>query len=92
MTQTLKKPNDGTGLIALDPWLEPHADNLRRRYAHYQRGLSKFDATGGLLGDISSGHHYFGFNRGELWGKPGVWYREWAAFGAAAASVDRRLQ
>ncbi|MBV8780874.1 MAG: alpha amylase C-terminal domain-containing protein, partial [Phycisphaerae bacterium] len=29
-------------------------------------------------GDISQGHKYYGFNRGELWGKPGVWYREWA--------------
>jgi 1,4-alpha-glucan branching enzyme len=31
-----------------------------------------------LLGEISQGHRYFGFNRGELFGKQGVWYREWA--------------
>src|SRR5580658_9712263 len=78
MTQTLQPQHDGTGLIAHDPWLEPHADNLRRRYSHYARAVSKFDASGGLLGDISNGHHYYGFNRGELWGKPGIWYREWA--------------
>ena len=39
---------------------------------------AKSTQTGGLLGQISQGHHYFGFNRGELYGKPGVWYREWA--------------
>ena len=31
-----------------------------------------------MLGQISQGHRYFGLNRGELYGKPGVWYREWA--------------
>jgi 1,4-alpha-glucan branching enzyme len=30
------------------------------------------------MGPISQGHHYFGFNRGEHDGKPGIWYREWA--------------
>src|SRR5690606_37534304 len=33
---------------------------------------------GGLMGQISQGHHYFGFNRGTFYDKPGVWYREWA--------------
>lgn len=32
----------------------------------------------GLLGQISQGHRYFGLNRGESNGKPGIWYREWA--------------
>jgi len=39
---------------------------------------SQFDASGGLLGPISQGHHIFGLNRGEHEGEPGVWYREWA--------------
>ena len=79
MTQmAATRRDDGTGLISLDPWLEPHAEQLRARHLHYKRLLSRFDATGGLLGQISQGHRYFGFNRGELWGKPGVWYREWA--------------
>jgi 1,4-alpha-glucan branching enzyme len=76
MTET--KPQDGTGLIAFDPWLEPHRQKLADRYGRYCAAVAKFDATGGLLGEISKGHHYFGFNRGELFGKPGVWYREWA--------------
>ncbi|HZL35750.1 MAG TPA: alpha-amylase family glycosyl hydrolase [Tepidisphaeraceae bacterium] len=76
--QTLSRQPDGTGLVQHDPWLEPYADRLRERYAHYKKLLARFDATGGLTGEISRGHCYYGFNRGEQNGKPGVWYREWA--------------
>src|SRR4051812_35333663 len=69
---------DGTGLIRHDPWLAPQAHNLAERQRRYRAAVAKFDATGGLLGDISQGFRHFGFNRGELYGKPGVWYREWA--------------
>ena len=69
---------DGTGLIEMDPWLKPFAPQLRERYRYYQSILHRINQHGGLLGAISQGHRYFGFNRGELWGKPGVWYREWA--------------
>ncbi len=72
------KPNDGTGLVAMDPWLEPYAPALRDRYSYYKSALARFEATGGLLGQISQGHQYFGFTRGHWEGKPGVWYREWA--------------
>ena len=68
----------GTGLIDRDPWLEPQRSHLVARHNRYRTALARFDATGGLLGQISQGHRYFGFNRGELHGKPGVWYREWA--------------
>ena len=66
------------GLISLDPWLAPFADALRRRQGHYARLRQAIEDTGGLLGPISLGHHFFGFNRGEQDGVPGVWYREWA--------------
>src|SRR5438034_10597732 len=81
MTNTLTQESrrtDGTALIDLDPWLEPFAERLRARHHYYKLVRGKFDATGGLLGQVSQGHRYFGFNRGELWGKTGVWYREWA--------------
>src|SRR3954467_13754597 len=84
MPATEKTYRDGTALIAKDAWLEPYADKLAARQAHFRAMVKKFDATGGLLGQISQGHHYFGFNRGESGGKPGVWYREWAP---AAASL-----
>ena len=70
--------DDGTGLIAHDPWLEPHAGNLRHRFKHYRETLSKIEQAGGLLGPVSQGHHYFGFTRGWHQGQPGVWFREWA--------------
>lgn len=69
---------DGTGLIAIDRTLEPYAPQLRERHAWYARHRERIDRCGGLLGMVSQGHRYFGFNRGELYGKPGVWYREWA--------------
>ncbi len=73
---------DGTGLIALDPWLEPHAAGLRHRYAHYQAALAVIQVAGGLLGGASQAHHYYGFNRATAGDRandrPGVWYREWA--------------
>jgi len=73
------RPDDGTALIELDPWLEPFANQLRDRYGYYKRVLSRIDQAGGLLGQISQGHHYFGLNRGQdQGGRPGVWYREWA--------------
>src|SRR4029078_12786405 len=48
------------------------------RPALRREGCGKSRATGGLLGDTSGGFRHFGFNRGVLYGKPGVWYREWA--------------
>jgi 1,4-alpha-glucan branching enzyme len=69
---------DGTSLILSDPWLESRVGDLRRRHDRYRSALGRFDATGGLLGQISQGHRHFGFNRGEYLGKAGVWYREWA--------------
>ncbi len=74
----ISTPVDGTGMIARDSWLEPHADALRARWRHYQSWLAKFELSGGLLGQVSTGHHFFGFNRGSHQGAPGVWYREWA--------------
>ena len=68
----------GAALIAADPWLAPYADALRDRAAHYAWRKADVDAQGGLLGAVSQSHHVFGLHRGELYGQPGVWYREWA--------------
>ena len=66
------------GLISIDPWLTPYADALRRRQAHYAHLHAVLAQSGGLLGEISQGYHFFGFTRGESDGQAGVWYREWA--------------
>ena len=80
-----KRQPDGTALIKTDPLLKPYAAQLRERFAHYQRFKSEIEKTGGLLGEISQGHQYFGFNRGEQDGEIGVWYREWAPGAEALA-------
>jgi 1,4-alpha-glucan branching enzyme len=77
-TGTKISRGDGTALIENDPWLEPYAGKLRGRFDYYKSVRGKIEANGGLLGQISLGHKYFGFNRGELWGEKGIWYREWA--------------
>ena len=81
-----KQQPDGTRLIKLDPLLESYALQLRERFAHYQRFKTAIEKTGDVLGEISQGHHYFGFNRGKNVGEPGVWYREWAP-GAQSLSL-----
>lgn len=68
----------GPGLVTLDGWLAPYTGQLRERGQRYQTARAEIEAHGGLLGAISQGHQYFGFNRGEQAGQPGVWYREWA--------------
>src|SRR5947208_16748150 len=80
-------PRDGTGLIALDPWLAPYTDRLRDRHAHYWWMRSQIEMDGGLLGPISLGHQIFGLNRAVHEGEPGVWYREWAPAAEALSLI-----
>ncbi|HVZ31517.1 MAG TPA: alpha amylase C-terminal domain-containing protein, partial [Polyangiaceae bacterium] len=69
---------DGTALCRDDPWLEPYKERLRERQRHFLTRFGEVERAGGLLGDMSQGHRYFGFNRGQHEGRPGIWYREWA--------------
>ena len=69
---------DDTTLIDTDPLLKPYRTQLRERFARYQYFKAEIEKTGGVLGEISQGHRYFGFNRGEHAGETGIWYREWA--------------
>ena len=78
---------NGTALIKTDPLLEPYTAQLRDRFTHYRRFKSEIEKTGGLLGEISQGHRYFGFNRAEHEGETGVWYREWAPGAEALALI-----
>lgn len=69
---------DGTALCRTDPWLTPFQELLRRRHGRLAAKYAELAVTGGLLGSVSQGHHYFGLNRGEHEGRAGIWYREWA--------------
>ena len=77
---------DGTSLIKLDPLLKPYANQLRERHTYFYKTKTQIEKNGGILGEISQGHKYFGFNRGEKNGETGVWYREWAQ-GAESLSL-----
>ena len=85
-TLTSKTP-DGTALIETDLLLKPYTAQLRERFAHYQRFKAEIEKTGGILGEISQGHQYFGFTRGENDGETGIWYREWAPGAHALALI-----
>src|SRR5688500_7903260 len=94
MTTTTADPlhTDGTGVLRDDPWLERYVGDLRSRHEHLKHYLRKYQSDGGLMGPISQGHKFFGFNRGELWNKPGVWYREWAPAALRSEEHTSELQ
>ena len=69
--------------IKHDPHLAPYRSAIEGRLAHFEHLRSSF--PGGLQGEISLGHQYFGLNRGVRDGIPGLWYREWAP---AASSLS----
>jgi 1,4-alpha-glucan branching enzyme len=62
------------------------APALQSRADQFESSVRRFDSSGGLLGDISQGHRYFGLTEGEQNGVEGTWYREWAP-GAHALSL-----
>ncbi|KAF9109560.1 alpha-1,4-glucan branching enzyme [Mortierella sp. AM989] len=64
---------DGTGVISLDPWLEPYSEGLKNRYAAYQDWKDKIDSAGGYE-KFTRGYEKFGFTIS----KTGITYREWA--------------
>ncbi|KAG9878187.1 putative 1,4-glycogen branching enzyme, partial [Aureobasidium melanogenum] len=68
-------PNDGTGVIKLDPYLDPFKDSLRSRYSKAQKWIKTIDETEGGLDKFSRGYEILGFNV-----KPNgdIVYREWA--------------
>lgn len=46
-------PNDGTGVLKLDPWLSPFQDALKRRFARAQDWIKTIDETEGGLDKFS---------------------------------------
>ncbi|WVN88438.1 1,4-alpha-glucan-branching enzyme [Cryptococcus depauperatus CBS 7841] len=66
---------DGTGVVALDPWLEPFSGALKHRYASYLMQRNAIEAHEGGLAKFSEGYKTMGF---QVDAKGGVTYREWA--------------
>ena len=74
-------PNDGTGVVKLDPWLEPFSGALKRRYSKAQDWIKTINAAEGGLEKFSRGAETFGFN---VDANNNIVYREWAPNATAA--------
>lgn len=68
-------PNDGTGVVKLDPWLAPFKESLKARYSNAQKWIKKIDETEGGLEKFSRGFEKFGINIDK---QNNITYREWA--------------
>ncbi|KAK4505049.1 hypothetical protein PRZ48_003012 [Zasmidium cellare] len=73
--------NDGTGVVALDPWLEPYSASLRSRFSKAQNWLKTIEKTEGGLEKFSRGYEKFGFQVSQ---DNTITYREWAPFALRA--------
>ncbi|CAG8512397.1 7782_t:CDS:10 [Paraglomus brasilianum] len=68
-------PMDGTGLIAIDPWLEPYAEDLRQRYAQYQKWVKDIEEYENGYDKFTRGFEIYGLN---VQPNGDIVYREWA--------------
>ncbi|KAI1622105.1 1,4-alpha-glucan-branching enzyme [Exophiala viscosa] len=68
-------PPDGTGVIQLDPWLEPYRDALKHRFSKAQQWIKTINETEGGLEKFSRGYETFGFTFST---DGDIVYREWA--------------
>ena len=71
------------GLVAADGLLEPFAGAIEARLARRDTFLKSVEPLGGLLGDLSQGHLFYGFQPTP---DGGIVYREWAP-GASGLSL-----
>jgi 1,4-alpha-glucan branching enzyme len=78
---------DGSALTAGDAWLVPYTHMLKARQKRFADAYAVLQADFGSLDALSRGHLFFGFNRGEQAGVPGLFYREWAPGADALALV-----
>ncbi|CDM29026.1 CAZyme family GH13 [Penicillium roqueforti] len=77
-------PTDGTGVIQLDPWLEPYRDVLKHRYQVVEEWTKTINETEGSLDKFSKGYETFGLHaqpNGE------IKYQEWAPNAKEASLV-----
>ncbi|KAF9292384.1 alpha-1,4-glucan branching enzyme [Linnemannia elongata] len=70
---TAAAAEDGTGVIALDPWLSPYKTALQERYAGFQKWKKTINEAGGF-DKFTRGYESFGFHVSDK----GIAYREWA--------------
>ena len=64
------------GLVKIDPWLEPHTDQIVARTERYESRLKDIQKRYKSLDKYADAYNYFGFNYDKK--AKGWWYREWA--------------
>ncbi|OJJ77151.1 hypothetical protein ASPBRDRAFT_165825 [Aspergillus brasiliensis CBS 101740] len=68
-------PPDGTGVIQLDPWLEPFRDALKQRFEFVESWVKTINESEGGLDKFSRGYERYGLNVNA---NGDITYREWA--------------
>ncbi|MBR6439692.1 MAG: alpha amylase C-terminal domain-containing protein [Bacteroidales bacterium] len=63
-------------IVEKDSWLNPVADEVKRRYERFQDRLKSIENQFGSLSTFASAHQFFGFHYDTS--RRGWWYREWA--------------
>jgi len=75
---------DGTGVVKIDPWLEPFSPALKQRYQAYQKALAVIEQHEGGLAHFAEGYKTMGF---QVDNQGGVRYREWAPNAVSARLI-----
>ncbi|RIB24050.1 CBM Family 48/Glycoside Hydrolase Family 13 protein [Gigaspora rosea] len=66
---------DGTGIIKVDPWLEPFAPVLKRRHVSLKKWVQNINQNEGGFDKFTRGYEHFGLN---VQPNGDIIYREWA--------------
>jgi hypothetical protein len=74
-TLIMTTAQDGTGVVKVDPWLEPYSASLAHRYKGYQKWVNTLNQHEGGLENFSKGYEKMGFNVSP---NGDITYREWA--------------
>ncbi|XP_056141203.1 1,4-alpha-glucan-branching enzyme [Lampris incognitus] len=66
---------DLSELLRLDPYLSPHAQDLRRRYKLFEQRLAQIEEAEGSMDDFTRGYQHYGV---QTQPNNGLLFREWA--------------
>ncbi|CAG8482615.1 12846_t:CDS:10 [Dentiscutata heterogama] len=75
---------DGTGIIKVDPWLEPFAPVLKRRHASFKKWAQNINQNEGGFEQFTRGYEHFGLN---VQSNGDIVYREWAPNATKASLI-----
>ncbi|KAI9307970.1 1,4-alpha-glucan-branching enzyme GBE1 [Cunninghamella echinulata] len=82
--RVLTLPADGTGLTIIDPWLDPFKEELKKRYAYFEKYKKMIENSPGGIEKFTKGYEYYGFNVEK---DNTIIYREWAPNAITACLV-----